>query len=474
MVLRHRPVARRRIDFGRRPMDVARAAALIQAAARGFMVRRRRRLAEPRPQRVLMSPMDIQRRFRRARRPQGQVVVPTVMPKARIGSMVGTEKSKRKVSMKVNPLTIKSHWDVNNNVRQAQVAYFGFPDAGDQDKQLHTATMALVNMFFRRSGMKQASITNTTNDHISTDYQNSPRLSRVTINYLRTTGGATGSFTVVNYAVSGNTSIKDLADTLVADFKSYAQQARFPAVAVLSCSSDIPNVDAFRNYAQFDLAEIMVDFSYLRKYKWQNITPAGDDRNNVNDIAANPLQGKIYQFKGPTPMLRETLIDRGYDEIPFGIRIEKQRDSSGNAIDYIDCTATRSNGTYLSSPHPAFAQPFKATQFLKNTLTEDKVYMPPGGYKQLIRKGKVTMSFKRFVMASAVFDLADVGNNKRPPKIGTCTLWGLEPSVRTDAQEIINVIVNSELHQTATCRHTPKKLPVQTVRTVENGYNFET
>ena len=491
-----RPRVRRRLPFNN---NMANAALAIQAAARGFLARRR--AARMRGDRRLLSPMDIQRKFHKAKKPMGQVVVPKVFPKARIGSLVGTAKSKRPVNYKPDPLQVKLHIDTTNSVLQNQVAYFGFPDAGSQDEQLKQGCIALVNMFFRRAGLKLPTIKSTIegqNAHLPDappDYF-SCRLNLITIYYVRWDAEGSGVYENASFVVSDSSTIESVALLIFADIKDKAvNHGKWPLQAKL-WQRELNHISAagqefeYQEFATYDLNNVMVDFKYMRKYKWQNVTPSGwsypgknsghtYERSTINDIQANPLSGKIYKFKGPTPLMRSTLQASVGGTMPAIDLIQKQGLGTA-AHDYLDTRAFRDNvpapsfDNALSVP---FKQPFKAASLFKNALTEDKVYMPPGGYKQLIRSESITMNFTRFCHAT-VFDdgetLAKSGYvQPKISKIGTCTLFALEPAVRTVVNELVQVQVNSELWYKTKCRVADKKQPVISNVKVEEGFNFQ-
>lgn len=473
-----RPRARRRLY---QPMNMANAAIAIQAAARGFLARRR---AARMGGRRLLSPMDINRKFMRAKKPQGQVRVPKVFPKARIGSVIGTEKSKRSVSMKkVDPLEIKYHIDLNSEVQQSQCAYFGFADAGWQDDQLTQGCMALTQLFFRRSGLKLPTINMQLKDALSTppdqhpDYFR-PKLRRIEMLFVNVDqeGGQSSSLKAIDVDQSSTiyTVARDIRDAVVDLGTSAIFPAnKWPIMAKLFSRYHNQSDFTYDCFATYDLENTMVDFAYKRKYKWVNVTPAGDGgsggSSNINDINANPLSGRIYKFKGPTPLVRAAIKDFNPELHLDGI--EEQGVDNSSAI---GCNLFRLNDSYANGLKAAFRQPFKSVQFFKNTETEDKVYMPPGGYKQLIRGGKVTMNFKRFCQATVkvpgITGIAD--GIPKPSKIGTSTIWALEPALRTDVNELVKVHVNSETWYTTKCRVGKEKQPVATVQAVLEGPTF--
>lgn len=470
------------------PMAAGMAARRIQAAARGFLARRQAaRMRRPR----LMSPMDISKIKRR--KTQGQIpkrAVRGVMPKYRIGTLVGTEKSKRPVSLrKLDPMEIKTHIDSTSAVSQTGVAYFGFPDAGSQDEQLRQGCYALVNMFTRRAGLKMASINADFHDTLSmpTDVYTGTRLSRICIGYTRHDADGNGVYAFESFTVTRTDSIKALGDVIFNDIKAKAYNPAsaetdglWPAIAHLQTQdidtqNNVPMPERFDTFASYDLTNVMTDFSFMRKYKWQNVTPAGTDRNNINDIAANPLSGKIYKFKGPTPLVRAKITDQLTTVLRDSIEAQGVSSPGTDSYDYLRTEAFRDN-SFSNVLDVPFKQPFKANQFFKNALTEDKCYLPPGGYKQLVRKDKVTMNFRRFCQAtvyrtgSALASFGYVQN--MPAKIGTCTLWGLEPAVRTVPNEVVQLHVNMETWYTTKCRIGQKKQPVVTDVKVVTGQAF--
>ncbi len=168
----------------------------------------------------LMSPMDIGKMGRK-RAKQGQIpkgATRAVMPKFRIGSLIGTEKSKRPVSLKkLDPLEIKLHTDSTSVVDQGGVAYFGFPDAGPQDEQLKQGCYALVNLFTRRSGLKLASINTTIASSLSknTDVNyNTSRLQRIVMGWTRHDADGNGEYSYELIDIDTADTIKSIATVI--------------------------------------------------------------------------------------------------------------------------------------------------------------------------------------------------------------------------------------------------------------------
>ena len=459
------------------PMAAGMAARRIQAAARGFLARRQvARMRRPR----LMSPMDISKIKRRKTQGQIKNTSRAVMPKYRIGSLIGTEKSRRKVKGKMDPLVITEHSDVHAKVQQPMLAYWGYSDAGSLDQQLEMGVRALVNMFVRRSGLKPTNIYQAFDESYLQEYagQSTIRLNRIVFAYQSVKIDGTANNIEVVFPVAENMSIYNITQTIMTDIKTQSTAGTFKPVRALLQSHDqvATGTTPYRTFATYDLENTMIDFSYLRKYKWQNVTPADTTQSpgefnqfSVNDINANPLSGKIYKYKHRVPQIRAANLDN-QDYVQLR-KIQKGEGADGA----LDCTAFRV-GDYNSDLEYPFKQPYKSQQIFKDTETEDKCSMPPGGYKQLVRKGKKTMSFTRFTLATAArsnYEYVSSGNTI-PPPIGTSTIWGFEPVMRTTTNEVVIIATQMETWFTAKCRVGTKTVPIVQINRVDAGTNFAT
>ncbi len=342
------------------PMAAGMAARRIQAAARGFLARRRvAGMRRPR----LMSPMDIGKMNRR--KTQGQVKNTSrgVMPKYRIGSLIGTAKSSRKVSGKMDVMTVTEHRDVHATVNQATVAYWGYSDAGSLDHQLEMGTRALVNMFVRKAGLKPTSVYQSFNESYLQDVINSDiKLKRIVFAYQGIKFDGTINRTESTFAVADTDSVHLITQGIVADLTTKLASDEFrPVRAILQSFVS----GTYTTFATIDLENTMIDFSYMRKYKWQNVTPADTtqapgefNQFSVNDINANPLSGRIYQYKHATPQVRGAKLDN--EDLPQ-LNLIQSIDGTDGAL---DCTAFRNGNLQLSIGVP-FKQPYKSMEILR-------------------------------------------------------------------------------------------------------------
>lgn len=468
-----RPRARRQLFP--QAMAAGLVARRIQAAARGFLARRRLQ----RQRRGLMSPADV-RAIKRKKGNPGQVRVPAVFPKYRIGSLVGTDVSKRTVRKTTDNSVVKVHYDYNHSVAQTQVAYFGFYDAGSLEQQMEIGCTALAQFIYKKSGI---CVPHADYDYTQTHtHTQVSTIRQIKIGFVETKTGAVGNLkdfvseTISNGLSTGTTTLNGLRDAIKDACVAHALNAEWPYVLTLLTQDFYGANGEFssdRIVATYDLSQIMIKFDAVQKYKYQNVTPATDGGTNVNDVSANPLSGKMYRFKGMVPKLRPIVQDAEaafpLDKLP---RIEETVDAQG----ILQCQAFRETGLYNAALKPGFRQPFKANAIFKNVTHEDKVYMPPGGYKQAIHKTSVTMNFKRFIQATTHLVSASIGlgNETRVPNIGNCVLWAFEPAVRTAANEVTKMIVNRELWLKASAKHSPVYQNVRSMDIVAAGNAFGT
>lgn len=426
-----------------------------------------------------MSPADV----RAIKRKQyGQVKTTGVMPKYRIGSLIGTDKSNRKVNpRKVDVREVRQHFDYNHQVTQNQVAMFGFSDAGSVDQQLYIGCLALANMIYRRTG-SFATHPDISVDNLHTEASalNNVRMSLygIYLGFENVTPDGITTHASVNVPIG--TKLSELATNLKNSITTQQGNGRWPCTLLLTKVTKI-NLAEEERYAYYDLSNVMLHFNALVKYKYQNITPSTgvEGESSINDVSANPLSGRVYQFKGPAPRLRATVKDA---EVNYPLddlaKIEDITADSGQGT--LACEAFRAGALYGGALKPGFHQPFRGVGVFTNITHEDKVYMPPGGYKQMIKKTAAKMSFKRFVVATVLRpgvgsagSYTGLGANQiRVNRLGTCTMWAMEPTVRTDSNETVKLIVNRELYYTAKAVPGAKKQPVRSTTTVANGADF--
>lgn len=433
------------------------AARRIQAAARGFLARRR--VAQMRRPR-LMSPMLIDKmrtpkRYQKKQDPSAPARVGTY-PKARIGSMLGTAKSKRTVRKKLDPLKITEHIDVQTYAHQNDVCYFGFKDAGDPESQLNIGCYAVAQMIFKRCGMEMTSIdsTNTDPEGLSGFARKNVRLRGVTftMQYAKHAADPLYRQVTILYDYTIDT-IRVFGVNIANELRSQRDDGYLPVNMHIRADTASGETDEFLQSYSCD--SMMMEYSALAKYKWQNVTPASGGGDDVNDINSNPLTGKVYTYKGPFPKLKSA-VSTEYNRIGTTDTRSQLHGIMDPQGEKVDTMCFRQGATYSGDLLPGFNQPYKSNQVFSNTLTEDKLYMPPGGFKQAMRRTTKTMNFKRFVIACTVLSNSDavwVNSYDRVPPIGNCTIIGLEPTLRQSTAEVVKIAINTEFWLSAKCRY---------------------
>lgn len=200
------------------------------------------------------------------------------------------------------------------------------------------------------------------------------------------------------------------------------------------------------------IADSILDIRIRTNVKFQNVTAADSDPDasgvdyNKNAINANPLSGMIYRFADPAPKFTEGVVT----EISSGERELEQTmvnytDPSGSA-GRLYCRALYSaNNNALTK----YAQPTTKPKTLWSNCTHSaKVHLQPGGYRNLAFVFNYHGTVTRFLENIAVKQLV-VGSTsssyRSMPKLGASYLIGLEPALRTNTNEAVDVAWNREI-----------------------------
>lgn len=197
------------------------------------------------------------------------------------------------------------------------------------------------------------------------------------------------------------------------------------------------------------LDHVLVNVSCFQSMDIQN--QMRDDAGGVDkaSVIANPLKGKLYKFAQQLPARRSGVAQ----DLPFEARASKFEQG------LID-TGTDTSSVYKvpdsrASPpvFNALFSPPNGKTIWNNCTHEVSVSVNPGAHK------KFTTSFRfKGYLKTLLRNLNSVrdSSNHSKEKIGTCTLLGLEPVMRTSA-EIITLGVQKEQTCSATIRF--PKLP---------------
>lgn len=468
----YRPRARRRLTYTSRPA----AASRIQAAVRGFLARRRMK-----NRKRLLSPYDVKKLNRK---PVGnRLVSKGRYPAARVGNNMGSIKKGKKVKPR-SPGTIVAHFDQNLYTQQKQVAYIGFWTAGTYDQIGLAYAGAVMRQIFARSGAPpvtwQGSYRPMQNQTAGTIQQGPQEIqflfSKEHALAVQSTGGVVTGTDYHTYVMTVNQtqSFEQYAEALRDQIRGRFDDGYLPCMweAYIKTPDDTARRMICSNK---HWGEEMVDLGARSTIKIQNVTPASNiigDRAaatyqaemfNVNDIAANPLQGKVYDFKNDTPRLASgfkenmELTTSTFREI--GEIETKKHDSR-----FMLTNKLRSNEAWDGDLLGCMSQPFNGTSVFRNIDTIGQITMPPGGFKSIVRTAKVHTNTRRFVtslMARAMGSSSITFAPHQPSKshFNKAVMVGLEPALRTanGSQEFVCLAANQDVRLRISLKSAPTK-----------------
>lgn len=470
-----RPRARRQLFP--QAMAAGLAARRIQAAARGFLARRRLQ----RQRRGLMSPSDIRHRYK-----------PRAVPKrarypiARIGSNMGSiKKGKKPVPRKAG--TVACHFDANLYTRQKQTAYIGMYTAGSTDAILRCYAGALLRQVFSKAGFAPSSwegdFKMSMNAPAGKDFENQQvRYLRVIFSkeYGRPVSGIAKSTEYQSQDIDCNTAVsfEALTTQLMNEIRDHYNDGFLPCKWEALSQPIVHNGGSFE-YLQKNIVASninwgaeMVDFSSTNTIKFQNVTPATGlddgstgDRFNVNDVSANPIQGKLYDFKTDIPKLNANFLENIENTTDSYTQIGKFQAKSTSdywaGVQYL-----RSGAAMSGSLLKAFAQPPSGPQVFRSLAGQKIVTMPPGGYKSIIRKANVKLNTRRFIRSLFSYEpdtteTTALFSPAMPAKsmFNKAIVLAVEPTLRTAAgdEEEVHLAANQDIRMAISLRKAPTR-----------------
>ena len=459
--------------------------------------------------------------FRKAKRPVKRKYAPRpsrgkyvpsragAVPKHRIGRYMGNYKKGRKPPV---GRVAERHIDTSYTIDQNMVNYVGFQTHGSMGDILLTYCMALCREIAQKSKISLTSF-----HQRMQDQDNRSNTSAISVNYVDRSRLGLIQFAFSKVDMHGNKTQEyhdyqvlneDYSQSWL-DFAGWIRDRIFVACgqngfspeSYALCSSN--DFTAFHNadpgtttftgavqpfFVNKTWGEDIVQFACKSITKVNNVTPAGTDRHDINDVNANPLQGKLYDFKHSAPRFTNAWITNIHDGDGTSYPDIDKLQSTHLRQDMLQTQRLRmrvpvsgtADFTYTAL-HPDFKQPPRGTSVWSNVDGVQNVHMQPGGFKTIVRTGTVKASTARFI-AGVMYSRVDVNNislsgatqtvtasdgtnippdyDKRirsRPVITPSFILALEPTVRTETNEEVKLVVNRDLHQTCKIRRAPSR-----------------
>ena len=162
-----------------------------------------------------------------------------------------------------------------------------------------------------------------------------------------------------------------------------------------------------------------------------------DDRSAFN-TTSNPLKGKIYRTRGFVPYVRPSIT---HDE-PGAVGFHE------SSPEGIQRAVTINDTSYMN--HPPVG-----TSFFRHCTTSQNVKMQAGSIMPVRSYFKTKMTVLNY-FKKVIVGKPDTENKseyaQQPNMFGTCTVIGLEQSMRSAADESVRVGINREITMKAYVR----------------------
>lgn len=376
-------------------------------------------------------------------------------PRARIGTLMGVHGRKGP-----NPKRLKgvrAKFDKSLISEQNMTNYIGFGLFGSADDILRTYCMHLAKDMMIRSGAPIDSWQGEMKVHAgSGSFQG--RLDSVHLRFTKDTFD-TSYDDVEDIVLAAGVTGNDFVGLLHAAIRSWYFKGYYPQSYSLVENDGTPNGRRF--YSNETWGEDMVYFTGSTLVKLQNITPADEGGTNINDVNANPLTGRVYDFKHPYVKLRDEYAREVEAIAGFGDLAKLQNINA--STDLVDVNKLRS--TLTSDLAQAFVKLPRGVAVFSNLDGAKGMSMPPGGYQVVKRLVKCAANTKRFI--AGIYNNITADNTApylKPisrPIVNKVMLIGFEPTVRSATNETTKVICNRKItHDIIIRRKKPSNVPV--------------
>lgn len=389
----------------------------------------------------------------------------TGYPTARVGAQTRVFGKKGPKPKRIIGVKWKS--DTNYQVEGSKACYFGATYTITRFEMLKHFTMVMTQDIAKRSGLVlsawEALMPNYLQggSHIADG-----RLKACQIRYRREREDSIDEFTSTKHTTTAGETYNAFATALANDIKAKVVDGYYPFEYQLIEQSYSSGAAADRAYYIHNrLDEDMVDMYVTMNCKLQNVTPAsvpagesaGASVMNIDDIAANPLSGVIYDFQHEAPRLASGYEDAVSQGTGSSFSAISKIGQMGDNDEQYYVRALRVNEIAANELQRSFQQPPGGAAVFANCIGSKRVSLPPGGFFSIKRNFKVRCSVKRF--------LAGLFSNKGgvlTEKISRAIvrkgfMVGLEPTVRTTAAEVVKLNVNKDT--THVMRMTRAKMP---------------
>ena len=385
-----------------------------------------------------------------------------VFPSYRIGPKLARfgRKGKKPAPLKGTARTIEKTFVSEQPVTN----YVGFRQFGTGKDILKSYAMNLMKDIFKRAGAPIDSWQGAPKGSYYID-ENNNRLKKIMFIFQQDDfDSATRNIDSMNipqaHPAGEPFSVEEYADQLVTILITKWDAGYLPSAYQLVEQQQSGIEQSF--YSHETWGEDIVHFDASTYVNVQNVTPADGpgDGTNINDINANPLVGKIYDFKHAYCKFREEYA-RECARIPGYTSMHTMQNTDVNS-DLLSTYYLRYGSSGTGELLTAFKKPPRGAAVFDNVDGVKTVSLPPGGYQYMKRSVSVKANTRRFI-AACFADVQPSHNatmNVHPPIINKVMIMAFEPAVRSVTDESTKVIFNRKIHhRIVTKKKRPSNLP---------------
>lgn len=387
--------------------------------------------------------------------------VNAALPKYRIGKQMGTFGKKGAKPKPLAGATLRTNTDFTPD--GTEVCYWGTTIAPPRNHIMFLVAQYIVMDVYKRSGLNVAAWTGPTQSRNNATPNDNGRLKSFVMDFTRE--DQNGASTYTSSTIDISTTVAQTPEAFAGRIRN---EIRAQAILGFYCHSyRCIDFDNSAYYRRDDFGDDIVTLYFTTKARLQNVTPT-DNHNaaangipsSVNDVAANPLMGRIFDFQHGAPRLKDE-YERMQSTVPGHAEIAKVS-VCDNTTQQINVGALREDATGSDPGRLArtFRQPPNGAAVFKNVIGAKNVSMPPGGYQTIMRTQTIKASVRRLTFGIFEVDTVGTAANVRDyhaPVVMKSFMVALKPTMRHESDELVKLVVNVD--RTAKCTIKRRKYP---------------
>lgn len=355
------------------------------------------------------------------------------IPKYRVGAAMGTFGKKGRTPKPIQGIVLKETHITSPT--QTVASYVGMPYI-QRDRLVLALAMHMTQDIAKRSGLCLSSWQSIM---VSNAYGGG-RMTKLRMEFKKIHVDGSTSGDTFDITPAADTTWILFAHNIKNEFMSQAENGFFPTKYRLYDTDS----KVFYDHNNFDNDIVTMNITSIVKI--QNTTPAADGNDSINAVDANPLMGRVYDFKHMAPRLRSGYMTEM--QSVTGFTGMSQISSSLTNQKEIQTQHLRNGGLITGTLATAFAMPPNGAAVFENCDGAKDIKMPPGGFYTIKRTHKCVASVKRYLHGSVDFrdppTYSDGIQSIRAPIVSKCWMVGLRPMLPTGLDESIRLAMSRD------------------------------